>query len=479
MPELALSHRNALAPASSPNSVLQLVFDYLSLVPGPACTSKELIAYLHCLQRVTTINREWRAVASPLFYHIAYVAIGPPLDSLDMYDSEDKYSDDEDSVGKSNEGSTRLEAEGHETADAVDKGNFWGSDNNEALLSTIGLSRNGVNIGQHSNVGLICMGQIAGQLLHQLVLAQFSRYEWREVERLRIDMCDSSSKTRTNALAEQCANAVNESLSASLPSLSEIEYYRPHSKSLYGCVLIEQLIMEWLQRPESLRTVRVKADCWSVLTDNCNMRRKDLPVFIECMEIDGHDETYLMPAPILVADTLVELKLNHVIAGFEWKLFEHLGNLSSTEEDSGSSKPSLIFSSLRSLALNFTYLKVDIKARAAIFIGPIFSVPDLVNEYHRLDMTQSLEPRNSSLCVLNAYGMQYFSGYDDSIATSKCKRVMAPELNHYRSLLVGLVCRLPALEMLRVSAKSVEGVNESIGALIEVNACPEHKDIQQ
>ncbi|KAJ2053318.1 hypothetical protein H4S04_000757 [Coemansia sp. S16] len=395
MPELALSHRNALAPASSPNSVLQLVFDYLSLVPGPACTSKELIAYLHCLQRVTTINREWRAVASPLFYHIAYVAIGPPLDSLDMYDSEDKYSDDEDSVGKSNEGSTRLEAEGHETADAVDKGNFWGSDNNEALLSTIGLSRNGVNIGQHSNV-----------------------------ERLRIDMCDSSSKTRTNALAEQCANAVNESLSASLPSLSEIEYYRPHSKSLYGCVLIEQLIMEWLQRPESLRTVRVKADCWSVLTDNCNMRRKDLPVFIECMEIDGHDETYLMPAPILVADTLVELKLNHVIAGFE------------------------------SLALNFTYLKVDIKARA-------------------------VEPRNSSLCVLNAYGMQYFSGYDDSIATSKCKRVMAPELNHYRSLLVGLVCRLPALEMLRVSAKSVEGVNESIGALIEVNACPEHKDIQQ
>ncbi|KAJ2073276.1 hypothetical protein GGH13_002113, partial [Coemansia sp. S155-1] len=446
MPELALSHHNALAPASSPNSVLQLVFDYLSLVPGPACTSKELIAYLHCLQRVTTINREWRAVASPLFYHIAYVAIGPPLDSLDMYDSEDKYSDDEDSVGKSNEGSTRLEAEGHETADAVDKGNFWGSDNNEALLSTIGLSRNGVNIGQHSNVGLICAAdqsekvrEIAGQLLHQLVLAQFSRYEWREVERLRIDMCDSSSKTRTNALAEQCANAVNESLSASLPSLSEIEYYRPHSKSLYGCVLIEQLIMEWLQRPESLRTVRVKADCWSVLTDNCNMRRKDLPVFIECMEIDGHDETYLMPAPILVADTLVELKLNHVIAGFEWKLFEHLGNLSSTEEDSGSSKPSLIFSSLRSLALNFTYLKVDIKARA----------------------------------------VEYFSGYDDSIATSKCKRVMAPELNHYRSLLVGLVCRLPALEMLRVSAKSVEGVNESIGALIEVNACPEHKDIQQ
>ncbi|KAJ2110899.1 hypothetical protein GGI16_000089 [Coemansia sp. S142-1] len=73
IPELALSHRNAPAPASSPNSVLQLVFDYLSPVPGPASTSKELIAHLRCLQRVAAVNRERHP--APIFEvgsHLAY-----------------------------------------------------------------------------------------------------------------------------------------------------------------------------------------------------------------------------------------------------------------------------------------------------------------------------------------------------------------------------------------------------------------------
>ncbi|KAJ2040889.1 hypothetical protein GGI08_000122 [Coemansia sp. S2] len=360
------------------------------------------------------------------------------------------------------------------------------------------------------------------------------------------------------------------------------------------------------------------------------------------MEIDGPDETYLMPAPIMIADTLVELKLAPVIEEFEWNLLEYLGDMDSTEGGSVSSKSLISFSSLktlvlkamniehvleyrfegredeeeseegtlyyddvqsqlctrfrdlpeydtpkfpvlsslelrdsihywslsmfadspitslvlccsacsfqsdfdlsifrglRSLSLRFTStISKDDTARVSkalstvcpslkhltlaltvgkslrllfprlpfadsltlltlegehrqhdveymlrlfpnlrrlsvcvIFSEPIFSDSRLIDEYQCANAAKTLPPLNTSLRVLEAYGKRYFSDYYRRNSTPKSKRLMAPELNHYRGMIVSLVCRLPALDMLRVGAQSVDGVTKGIGAIVSTN----------
>ncbi|KAJ2020388.1 hypothetical protein GGI14_000870 [Coemansia sp. S680] len=615
MQELALSRSKS--PAPSPNSILQLVFDYLSPVPGPACTPTELTAHLLRLQKVAAVNREWRAVALPLFYRTVHVVIGHPLDPRDIDDSDSDDDeddsmnindeddeddsiniDDEDLVDTEGQGKASMSiGKGQGKVDTVDR------TADEALLMTVGLSRDGADIGLHTNIGLFTsaglvdkasevqiivqgMGQTAGQLLRQLLLAELGRHTWPAVERLRIDMCDSSNTTLTDTMAEQSPNALkalNRLLSDILPSLREIEFYGPHSKEIYGCVLVEQLIKEQLQRPESLRVLRVKADCWPKLTDDYETGVTLPPIYIERIEIDGPDESYLMPVPTMMADTLVELKLTPMVEEFMWKLFEYLGDVDLTEMASDSSKPPLSFSSLKSLVLDVTdiedfedfepggaelindwnlsqyrslrrlriimppglnefdskhfvealptvlstvrpklqqlalamnirqdsrlrfttpsfagnlvsltlegeYGQRDVEHLLQLFSnlqtleiciivsGPIFTVPDLIDEYCRANTAKTLTPLNTSLRVLNAYGQRYFSSRYGMDLIPESKRLMAPELNHYRGLLIGFVCRLPALDMLRVSSQSVEGVNEGICAIVGTNVGLEHVD---
>ncbi|KAJ2020395.1 hypothetical protein GGI14_000877 [Coemansia sp. S680] len=593
MQELALSRSKS--PAPSPNSILQLVFDYLSPVPGPACTPTELTAHLLRLQKVAAVNREWRAVALPLFYRTVHVVIGHPLDPRDIDDSDDEVS-----------GYNTFDNDGHMNIDkvestnngglvkgnTVDGGDGWDSGDDEEWLNAIGLSRSGVNIRLRTNIGLFTsaglvdkasevqiivqgMGQTAGQLLRQLLLAELGRHTWPAVERLRIDMCDSSNTTLTDTMAEQSPNALkalNRLLSDILPLLREIEFYGPHSKEIYGCVLVEQLIKERLQRPESLRVLRVKADCWPKLTDDYETCVTAPPIYIEHIEIDGPDESYLMPVPTIMADTLVELKLTPVVDGYEWKLFEYLDDVDSTGKGSVFLKPPLIFSSLKSLVLDFEdfedfepggaelinvwksvypyagplyylddsdkemgffedevrkqlsrrfsswhamnirqdlellfmepsfagnlvsltlegeYGQRDVEHLLQLFpnlqtleiciivSGPIFTVPDLIGEYCRANTAKTLTPLNMSLRVLNAYGQRYFSSRYGIDLIPESKRLMAPELNHYRGLLIGFVCRLPALDMLRVSSQSVEGVNKGICAIVGTNVGLEHVD---
>ncbi|KAJ2880685.1 hypothetical protein H4R27_004571, partial [Coemansia aciculifera] len=679
MQELALSRNNT--PTPSPDSVLRLVFDYLSPVPGPACTAKELVAHLLCLQRVAAVNREWRTVALPLFYRTVLIVIGYPLDPRDVDDS-----DDEDGGYNITDSNRRMniDEKRRDKADTVVGSDVWDSDDDEEWLNAVGLSRDGVDISLRTNIGLLCaaglrekasevqiivqgMGQTAGQLMRQLLLAEFGRHMWPAAARLRIDMRGSSSTPQTNITAERELNALeplNRLLSDILPSLREIEFYGPHSESIYGCVPIEQLIKERLHRPESLRVVRVNADCWPKLTDDYETGITAPPIYIECMEIDAPDETYLMPVPTMIADTLVELKLSPMVDGFEWSLFEHLGELDSTEKGSDSSKPPLSFSSLKSLVLDFSdfedfefgdvdlnsvwsnaysyagplyysddsdeeigffedevqkqlkrrfkelpdygalkfpvltslelrnhqtqrylrlfayspisslvlsdqyfespkgwnlskyrslhrlsiimppsldehdmrhFIKVlptvlsTVRSKlqhlslamnlgrdtqllftapsfadsltsltlegeysqhdvehllqlfpnlrtldvCAIVSEPIFTVPDLIDKYHCANSAQTLTPLNTSLCVLSAYGQRYFSNRSCVDIIPESRRLMAPELHHYRGLLVGLVCRLPALDTLRVSAQSVDGVDESIRAIVDTNVSPE------
>ncbi|KAJ2834243.1 hypothetical protein GGI24_000485 [Coemansia furcata] len=613
--ELALTRSIMPTVAPSPNRALQWAFAYLTPVPGLGCSPNDLLAHLRCLQRVAAVSREWRAAALPLLYRTAYIITGDPIDALDADDSDD---------------------------------DMW-------PLNTAGRSQNNDNIRLRTNIGLFDTGglvdnvrevhiivqgsaQAAGQILRQLQLARLGVHAWPSVERLRMSVQDCGSKFQTNVLAENDASALkelNDFLSRTLPSLREIEFHGPHSKAVYGCVPIERLIRERLHRPEALRVIRVKSDCWPQLTDDYDTGVTALPIAIECMEISGPDHTCLAPIPIMMAETLVELKLSPMADEVRWKLFEGLSDLDSTANGSDLSKPPLAFSSLKSLVVDYTslfgrlkhrpgaivpteseedseernyhrwrrdnpgksyfsytneseeedsdsllmpsYLAVgrknkvrnlcfeDVKEKmdkrfdvlptydtptfpvltsldfrhkvtltdlkmfaaspislqhltiaidlgeysqlnfskplfadslvsltlegelrqyeveyilpmfpnlrtfsvCAIFSEPIFSVPELVTAYRCMSAKRTFTSLNSSLRVLEVYGKRYFTGYDGWNCIPRPQRIMAPELDHHRGMLVSFVCRLPALDMLRVSAKSVDGVNESIGAIVD------------
>ncbi|KAJ2022140.1 hypothetical protein GGI06_001952 [Coemansia sp. S85] len=66
-----------LPPAGSVSycGILELIIGYLSPVPPPNCRGSELLAHLRCLQRLAAVDRQWQAVASPMFYRTALVVI--------------------------------------------------------------------------------------------------------------------------------------------------------------------------------------------------------------------------------------------------------------------------------------------------------------------------------------------------------------------------------------------------------------------
>ncbi|KAJ2861196.1 hypothetical protein GGH94_005052 [Coemansia aciculifera] len=301
---------------------------------------------------------------------------------------------------------------------------------------------------------------------------------WPAVERLRVDMRSTNAKTQTNTMAELEPNAVKalELLSTWLLSIREIEFYGPHSKSTYGYVLIERLIKEWLHRHESLRVVCVNYDYWPKLIDDYNTGKTALAIYVECMEIDGPDESHLIPVPIMMADTLVELKLISVIVGYEWDLFEPGGD----SEFAGSSisiAPAIQLS-LQKLTLSLADIEEELHYSmednygyqerscefldkdeceycggeygqhdveymlhmfsnlrrlnvCAILSEPIFSVSELVDRYRRMVTNRPLKPIHSSLRILNVHGKHYFSGYNGLDYIPELERAMAQELNHY------------------------------------------------
>ncbi|KAJ2880681.1 hypothetical protein H4R27_004574 [Coemansia aciculifera] len=116
--------------------------------------------------------------------------------------------------------------------------------------------------------------------------------------------------------------------------------------------------------------------------------------------------------------------------------------------------------SLRSLTLEGEYGQRDIEHLLQLFpylhrlnvcaiVGePITTVPNLVDEYCRANTSQSLTCFNSTLRVLNAYSLRFFTGTGGSDCVPLSGDMLDPELDNYRGLLVGLVCRLPALRTL-------------------------------
>ncbi|KAJ2065440.1 hypothetical protein GGI17_000253 [Coemansia sp. S146] len=144
--------------------------------------------------------------------------------------------------------------------------------------------------------------------------------------------------------------------------------------------------------------------------------------------------------------------------------------------------------SLSSLTLEGEYGQRDVKSLlqlfphlrilnvCAIVSEPITTVLNLVDEYRRSNTAQLLAPLSSSLRVMSVYDKRYFTGYGGSNRVSHTNHTPALGLDNYRGLLVGLVCRLPTLDTLRVGAKYLDGVHESVNALVDASSGPENID---
>ncbi|KAJ2017214.1 hypothetical protein GGI14_003126, partial [Coemansia sp. S680] len=80
--------------------------------------------------------------------------------------------------------------------------------------------------------------QAVGQLLHQLLLADFGKCVWANVESLCSNVRYNISNSRANTTAEQepmAVKALNGVLSQALLSLRKNEYFMPYSKAIYKC----------------------------------------------------------------------------------------------------------------------------------------------------------------------------------------------------------------------------------------------------
>ncbi|KAJ2877991.1 hypothetical protein H4R27_005993, partial [Coemansia aciculifera] len=328
-----------------------LILSYVSPVPQPDCRGQELLEHMRSLQRVAAVNRQWRAAVLPLFYRTALVVIGNPLDPMEADNSD--YDD-----GHANAPTAHLrrgmdsgdESNGYYDSDYYDSYESESeSDDDEHLINMFGPSCGGSSVGikLHTNIELlrsagqmgnareiqvIVLGksQTAGQLKRQLRLAGLGRETaWPGIERLRIDMRDGSDVTQTDAL----------------PSLREIEYYDYNSKKLYHGVPIERLIKERLYGSTPLRVLRVKADCRPRITD---YERGDPACLIDiaCMEIECPEKTCVMPFPVVMANTLVNLKLDPVIQ-------KYMSRSHTPKADSASPTPDISPPSLQSLSLGF------------------------------------------------------------------------------------------------------------------------------
>ncbi|KAJ2059870.1 hypothetical protein GGI17_004143 [Coemansia sp. S146] len=307
---------------------------------------------------MAAVNREWHAVALPLFYRTAYVVIGGLLGTRNVDDRDDGDMTIDDEAQSEEVGEEQNEAS------SVGRGDGWPSDDDEELLNTVGLSRDGVDIGLRTNISLICaaglagnarkvhiivqgMGLTAGQILRQLVLAQFGRYEWASVERLRFDngneyfdLPPGRRRNFTKAFA-----TINEMLSLSLPSLNEISYRGYGMRKHHEVIPIEQLINERLRGPNPLRVLRVESDCSPEFTGFSRLLG-DAPLSIECFILNCSDNKTLCLLPLLMANTLVELTLGSVDPHWVWAPF--VGN-NATREPNGH----LLFPCLQSLTLIF------------------------------------------------------------------------------------------------------------------------------
>ncbi|KAJ2347330.1 hypothetical protein GGH92_003242 [Coemansia sp. RSA 2673] len=114
--------------------------------------------------------------------------------------------------------------------------------------------------------------------------------------------------------------------------------------------------------------------------------------------------------------------------------------------------------------------------RLNIFAGVTDPVPAaaFMSKYKQNYAPNLLPPLSTSVRCVRAEHLQKFSKEAVLFIFTDIPRTAAEEVSLYRHLILDLVCRVPSLRTLMVSAASLEGVRKSIDMLAKPSVGPEH-----
>ncbi|KAJ2877082.1 hypothetical protein GGH93_000240 [Coemansia aciculifera] len=260
---------------------------------------------------MASVSRQWRTVATPLFYRTIIIDI--------------------DETGFK----TRARASGGNRGVRTNLGLFLGTDF--------------VNVVRDMQIVVKGQVQTAHQLTRVLRRTGLGGTVWHGIERLRIDIsgCELGISFGRRENGQQARNALSELLSLALPSLREIVLLGVGGRIHNTTAPIYKLIAERLYGPKSLRSLRIipgiLPEHWLISDWH---RQAILPINIGHLHIDTRDRGPPLRLPPVLASSLVELSLNHVTASRIWNPFV-------ADDGQSTLDGSLVFSRLRSLSLGF------------------------------------------------------------------------------------------------------------------------------
>ncbi|KAJ2444349.1 hypothetical protein GGF42_006331 [Coemansia sp. RSA 2424] len=268
---------------------------------------------LHALLRMASFSRQWRSVATSLFYRTIVVVI-----------------DDAGYKSRVRSG-----------------GGVRGVRTNIDLFLEAGL----VSVARDVQIFVCGQLQTAHQLTRLLRRAGFEEAMWMGVERLQIDISGCSVSTFARGVKESGLKtevALSGLLSAALPSLREIGFLGVGGKALSSVAPISQLIAERLYGPNPLWSLRIAQGTLpeGKPSDPQQAFSSLPPIDIGHLHVASRDCSPPLQLPLVLASSLVELSLSPVTASKVWEPF-----VSDGPQESPSSN--LVFSRLQSLALSF------------------------------------------------------------------------------------------------------------------------------
>ncbi|KAJ2860207.1 hypothetical protein GGH94_005659 [Coemansia aciculifera] len=260
---------------------------------------------------MASVSRQWRTVATPLFYRTIIIDI--------------------DETGFK----TRARASGGNRGVRTNLGLFLGTDF--------------VNVVRDMQIVVKGQLQTAHQLTRVLRRTGLGETVWHGIERVRIDIsgCELGISFGRRENGQEAGNALSELLSLALPSLREIVLLGVGGRIYNTAAPIYQLVAGRLYGPKPLRSLRIIPGFFPERRLMSDWQQQAiLPINIGHLHIDTRDRGPPLRLPPVLASSLVELSLNHVTANQIWDPFV-------SDDEQGTCDGSLIFSRLRLLCLGF------------------------------------------------------------------------------------------------------------------------------
>ncbi|KAJ2864331.1 hypothetical protein GGH94_002995 [Coemansia aciculifera] len=263
----------------------------------------------------------------PMFYRVAAVVFIEPHFNIDELGGGQYFDDNEEDVegcNGDNEGYSDENSDGYTDEDGDEDGY------NTKVLSNIRPIRGAGQVNTVREMRIVMQGK--AQKMNDLISMLNNA-----------GLGGSFMEAPTGGGQSKNMKALNKLLSRALPSLCEISLHGDGVDEQYGCIPIQQLIMQRLRGPKQLRALKIVSDCALCFDDYDDFL--DKPVALERMYTNCEGFSGTMEMPAVLASNLVELSFSSTSVNHIWDDFE---------VDSGDRFSRLELSRLRSLNLNIS-----------------------------------------------------------------------------------------------------------------------------